>query len=221
MEFRYIIQYAKLNDTVLVNGAIMTTKAQQGSGVLTPGSVTGITPSGATDLTPHPVTKVTPKPVTRRAYKPRARKCKCGCGKLVTPTPQAPHKVYFDDACRQRHHRAQKGAGRPRAQRREVKLDWMTCDYCGHPFLGVVGVGTKYCKPSHKVAAAEARKASAIDVLMQSEGLARETVQDVVKRTGMKKISAWLKQEGYLWSAQDRAWLLPVDTRAFVENGVG
>lgn len=219
MEFRYIIQYAKLNGGFHVNGAIMTTKAQQGGGVLTASADTGITPTGATNLTPGTVTKVTPKPVTKRAYKKRARKCACGCGRIVEPTPQAPHKVYFDDACRQRGNRAKKGVGRPKAPRREVKLDWMHCDYCGLPFVGAVGVGTKYCKPSHKVAAAEARRESAIDVLMQSEGLARETVQDVVKRTGMRKISAWLKQEGYIYSEQDRRWLLPVSVGAFVEQG--
>lgn len=198
----------------------MTTKAQQGRGVLTPAPVTDLTPSGATNLTPSAVTKVTGKSVTKRAYKKRARKCACGCGKLVEPTPQAPHKVYFDDACRQRHHRARKGAGRPKTQRREVKLDWMYCEYCGHKFLGAVGVGTKYCKPSHKVAAAEARRAAAIAALMDSEGWSAEVVRTAVQGTGMRKVSRWLKQQGYVYSEQDRRWLLPVAVGAFVENGV-
>lgn len=197
----------------------MATKTQQGRGVLTPQPVTGITSSGATDITPPAVTKMTPKPVTKRAYKPRARKCKCGCGRLVVPTPKAPHKVYFDDACRQRHHRSQKGRGRPKTQRREIKLDWMYCEFCGHKYLGSVGVGSKYCKNSHKVAAAEARREAAIAALVASEGMTEDTVRIVVKNTGMKKISKWLEQQGYVYDAVSRRWLLPVNVGAFVEHG--
>jgi hypothetical protein len=199
----------------------MTTKARWGRGLLTPQPVTGITSSGATELTPQAVTKMTPKPVTRRAYKKRARKCKCGCGRTVDPTPQAPHKVYFDDACRQRDHRAKRGKGRPRTQRREVNLDWMYCEFCGHKYLGATGKGRKYCKPSHKVAAAEARREAAIAALIASTGEDEQVVRVALKGAGMRKASTWLKQQGYVYSEQERRWLLPVVATIFVHNEVG
>jgi hypothetical protein len=46
---------------------------------------------------------------TRRALRRKTIACRCGCGRMFKPT-RAGH-VFYDDACRQRHHRENGHAG--------------------------------------------------------------------------------------------------------------
>lgn len=200
----------KLRHEYAGDQAIMTTKAAQNRAGLTAGSVTRVTARPATGLTPARETK--------RPYKPRSRKCACGCGRIVERTPQTPHKRYFDDACRQRAYRRRTAKTRPAAAGSGAVLELATCEFCGATFLATAGKGAKYCKPSHRTAAAEQRRAAAIEaaiaIVGSIGGLTPEDVVAFVEREGMKKISRYLRQQGYVYSEAARAWLMavPVDS---------
>ena len=161
----------------------------------------GLTPESITPLTPRPVTQNVPK----RRYKPRARRCKCGCGRMVTPTASAPHKRYFEDACRQRDHR------RRVAKARKVKaadpiLEVMTCAYCGATFFAEQGRDAKFCSPSHRTAAYRQRREAAIAALVVELHLTEDEVVDMIERMGMALVGRYLRQRGYGYDEQARQW---------------
>src|SRR5664279_3587066 len=80
------------------------------------------------------ITPVTAAPITRRRYKARARRCKCGCGRMVTPTASAPHQKYFDDACRARGYR-QRVAKAKKMTPADPVLGLTTCAWCDGSFF--------------------------------------------------------------------------------------
>lgn len=175
----------------------------------------GLTPVRGREVMAAGETLLTPPLVTKRAYKPRARKCACGCGKVFTPPSQAPRKRFYDDACRKRAARRRAAKQRPAAPKAAPVLVLMECQFCGVTFLGVEGKGGKYCKPAHRVAAAEARRAAAIEaaviIVGSVGGLTPEDVTAFVEREGMRKVSAYLRQQGMVYSEADRRWLVPVE----------
>lgn len=166
----------------------------------------GLTPESITPLTADRVTQDAPGlPSKHRRYKPRARKCKCGCGRMVTPIASAPHKRYYDDACRQRDHR------RRVAKARKVKaadpiLEVMTCAYCGATFFAEQGRDAKFCSPSHRTAAYRHRREAAIAALVVELHLTEDEVVDMIERMGMTLVGRYLRQRGYDYDEQARQW---------------
>ena len=161
----------------------------------------GLTPNSITPLTADPVTQPAPK----RRYKPRARRCRCGCGRMVTPTARAPHKRYYDDACRQRDHRRRVSKARKVKSANPV-LEVMTCAYCGATFFAEQGKDAKYCKPSHRTAAWRQRREAAVEALIVELHMSEDEVVDMIERMGMKLIGRFLRQRGYSYDDQARQW---------------
>lgn len=184
----------------------MTTKTTQKARGLTPGFATGLPLTAGTHLTPDGTTPLTPPDATRRPYKKRARKCRCGCGKMVTPTAQAPHKVFFDDNCRKRYHHRQKAAQTAKKGAPELVRVPAICAYCGETFWTVEGKHGKYCKPSHKVAAAECRRDGAIRAYVEAYGWELQDARDHVESIGMKGVSAGLRLLGFVYDESSRRW---------------
>lgn len=182
----------------------MTKNQRQGRAKLTArtvrqgGRLRGVA-GGGIDETP-----LTAKRETRR-YKPRARKCACGCGRQVTPTVQAPHKKFYEDACRKR-------AARLRAKKHkkteavERDLELVTCAYCGHGFFSEQGRGGKYCTPSHKQLAYVARREAAALAIAHATRMTIEAAAALVKSAGMNNCSLWLQKQGFLYDEQARRW---------------
>src|SRR5450432_760142 len=192
--------------------ARMTTKQAENRVGLTSRQVTGLSWTDDTGLTSEGVRGITPSIKTTRRYKPRTRKCKCGCGQMVTPTAQAPYKVFFNDTCRKRWHRRQEAKMRPIQPPADPVLELTVCQYCGDPFLAEVGKGAKYCKPSHRVAAAEHRRDAAVEPLMASmPDLTPVQAKDMVQGVGMKLVTRYLLQQGYVYNEQSRRWAVLVE----------
>jgi hypothetical protein len=185
-----------------------------GDATLTPNLVTASAP----ELTPESVTA--PKP--KRAYKPRARRCACGCGQMVTPTPQHPNKRFYDDACRQRARRAKmaeqrKADSKPSEDRRTLCL----CLWCGVDFLADPTKRPKYHQTgSCKEYAYRQRRHSAIDTVATVRGYSYERAEALVKHEGMPKVSRWLQRQGWAYNEAGRAWVMAVEQGSvFVHSG--
>ncbi|MEO8391475.1 MAG: hypothetical protein ABI700_00645 [Chloroflexota bacterium] len=173
---------------------------------------TGLTAPQETGLNPSGETQLNPTPRTKRPYKKRARKCACGCGEAVKPTPQAPHKRFVDDAHRKRWHRQQEAKMRKDQPAPEPVLEMYTCLFCGATFLAEAGRGAKWCKPSHGVMAAEARRAAAGQVFIESFSMTPDDTENMIESVGMKHVSAYLRQQGWVYDEQARCWLIAVQT---------
>lgn len=171
---------------------------------------TGLTAPVETGLNPQHGTQLNPAPRTKRPYKKRARKCACGCGEAIVPTPQAPHKRFVDDNHRKRWHRQQEAKLRASMPKPEPVLELTTCQYCGNTFLAEQGKGAKWCKPSHGVMAAEARRAAAEQVFVEVYNMTPDAVTDMIDNGGMKNASAFLRQQGYFYDETARRWLIAV-----------
>ena len=188
----------------------MTTKRAKNRAGLMFADVTGVMPPTVTGVTPDAERTLTPGAVTKRRYKRRARKCKCGCGETVAPTPQAPHKLYFSDACRQRDHCRKEAKMRENQPSAEPLLVLATCAHCGNTFLTEAGSGAKYCKPSHRVAAAEHRRDAAVAAYIEIYNMPYENADEMIANVGMKLASQFLRQQGYSYDEQARRWGIAV-----------
>ncbi|MEP7293915.1 MAG: hypothetical protein ABI835_19155 [Chloroflexota bacterium] len=186
-----------------------TKKAKNRAGLMFAG-ITGVMLPAETGVTPDADRVLTPVHVTKRRYKRRARKCKCGCGEIVTPTQQAPHKVYFSDACRQREHRRKEAKMRENQPPAEPVLVLATCTHCGNTFLTEAGSGAKYCKPSHRVTAAECRRNAAVAAYVEIYNMPYDNADEMIANVGMKLAGQFLKQQGYQYDESSRRWLVAV-----------
>ena len=184
-----------------------TNQAKKGAG-LTLVQKTGLIAPDGTGLTDAAPTRLTPAIRTRRRYKARARKCKCGCGETVEPTPATPHKVFFNDNCRKRYHRRQEAKLNKTAPKAARELELRTCAFCAATFLVEVGSTLKYCKPSHRVAAAECRRDAAIQAFIDDNDMTPDDAIQMVERVGMKVTSEFLRQQGYVYDEARRHWAI-------------
>ncbi|MEO8395449.1 MAG: hypothetical protein ABI700_20820 [Chloroflexota bacterium] len=171
---------------------------------------TGLTALQETGLEAQDATRLKPVPRTTRPYKKRARKCACGCGKAVAPTARNPNKRFFDDNCRKRWHRQQEAKMRKDQPATEKVLEMYTCQFCGATFLAEAGRGAKWCKPSHGVMAAEHRRAAAARVFVESFNMTPEDTENMIERVGMKNVSAYLRQQKWVYDEQARRWGIAV-----------
>lgn len=153
--------------------------------------------------------QLTPAPRTRH-YKLRARKCAHkACGALFTPA--ARHGKYCSDACRKadarrRQKRAAKVGKTVKVQRDLVEA---TCLWCHNTFLPEQGRGAKYCSDSHRELAYRQRREAAIEALVGDlGGMSAAESAAFVERLGMRLISRYLRQQGYVYSEPDRQWLM-------------
>lgn len=142
----------------------------------------------------------------RGQYKPRARKCACGCGKIVTPPIQAPHKAYFNDACRKRAHRRKLTKLR-KSQPVAPVLELATCAHCGKTFFAEAGRGARFCKPAHKTDAWRIRRIEAIKTLAADRQIGIEKARDAVDRHGLAKATKYLHSKGYQYDERARRWI--------------
>ncbi|MEO8397964.1 MAG: hypothetical protein ABI700_33530 [Chloroflexota bacterium] len=92
----------------------------------------------------------------------------------------------------------------------EPVLELTTCLFCGSTFLAEQGKGAKWCKPSHAVMAAEARRSAAEWVFVEVYNMTPDAVTDMIDNTGMKNASAFLRQQGYTYDESARQWLVMV-----------
>lgn len=181
----------------------------------------GVTPPADTrpprNITAPTGTRVTPQRGTRR--EPSVRVCKCGCGQRFTPNVRAPHQKYFDDACRKRAHR-RKQAKAGGAARRAPTLALATCAWCGCTFFAHTGKGAKHCKPSHRTAAAKARRAAAVEALIGDLGsMNADEAGLLVERQGMRTITRYLRSQGWQYDDAARRWVIPVSEAMAVNFG--
>lgn len=172
---------------------------------------TGLSVPVETGLNGQNATPLNPATGTARRYKKRARACKCGCGQTVKPTAKNPNKTFYSDACRKRWHRQQEAKLRASMPKPEPVLELTTCLFCGNTFLAEEGKGAKWCRPSHGVMAAEARRAAAIEPLRATlPDQSVEQIEDMIANMGMKLVTRYLHQQGYSYDESARRWLIAV-----------
>lgn len=185
----------------------MATKGTKKAVGLTHSNATGLALTDRTRLTPDARTPLTLTDATKRRYKKRAKRCACGCGEMVTPTAQAPHKRFFDDNCRKRYHHRQEAKQRAKMDAPEVELVAAICDFCGAGYFAQKRHEGKYCKPSHRVAAAEHRRDAAVEPLlacMPDQTVAQ--VKDMIQGMGMTYVTRYLHLQGYSYDESARRW---------------
>ena len=85
-----------------------------------------------------------------------------------------------------------------------------TCSFYGNTFLTEAGSGAKYCKPSHRVAAAASRRYSAAAAYVEIYNRPYENAEDMIANVGMKLASQFLKQQGYTYDESARRWAVAV-----------
>lgn len=181
---------------------------------------TGQIAPGETGLRDTSATPLIPPIGTARRYSKRARKCKCGCGQMVAPTAKNPNKMFFDDNCRKRYHRRQEAKQRKSQPVPAPVLVMYTCAFCEDSFLATEGKGAKYCKPSHTVAAAEHRRYAATLVFVEGYGMPVDEAQNMIENSGMKNVSAYLRQQGYAYDETARRWVMAVQAGdVFADRG--
>ena len=142
----------------------------------------------------------------RRQYKPRARACRCGCGEMVTPTAQAPHKAYFNAACRKRDNR-RKLAKLRKSEPVAPVLELVTCAHCGKTFFAEKGRGARFCKPGHKTASWRLRRSAAIRAVAELTQTDVERVAEAVEHHGLAKATKFLHKRGFQYDERARSWV--------------
>ena len=94
----------------------------------------------------------------------------------------------------------------------EAVLVLATCVHCGNTFLTEAGSGAKYCKPSHRVAAAECRRDAAVAAYVEIYNMPYDNADEMIANVGMKLASQFLRQQGYSYDESAQRWAVAVQT---------
>jgi hypothetical protein len=156
-------------------------------------------------------TAVTPR--RKRHYKPRARRCAC-CGESFTPQRRGKSK-YCSDLCRGRDWRRKHPKKQAAA---DLELEAITCEHCGKGALVPAGKGRRYCDATCRTAAYRARREAAIAALIDGHGMSQYEAVATVESKGMQRVTRMLNTFGYVYDADGRRWLMPVNEQAFVRQ---
>lgn len=167
---------------------------------LTAQNVAGLTRQSV----PRKTEGLTPVQRTPKRRKARARRCQCGCQQTFTPHPKSRNQRFASEACRKRFHRRKAAKNR---QPPPPELVLFECAYCQCSFLASKGRGARYCKASHRVAAHNARRSSAVMVLMVLLDYSHEQANDLCDLLGLKRVTSHLVICGFWYDERGRQWV--------------
>jgi hypothetical protein len=166
------------------------------------------------NATPKHQINETPRRQQRKRRKPHRRKCQ-GCKEKFDPKRDG--QIYCTDACRKKdwrkkqkwRKRAGKAAAKPTPP--ETRLDSKWCPYCKTQFWIEPGSKKKYCKPSHKVKACDARRTAAITAFQHALNLTPAAAEQIGRKLTLADMAKKLHQWGYTYDEFARTWVQPVE----------
>lgn len=95
-------------------------------------------------------------------------------------------------------------------QKAELTLIPAVCDHCDGNFWAK-SKRAKFCGTSCRVMHHRAMKAAIPDALAFLHGVPLKTGADILETMPIARVKALLKDRGWLWNAQSRAWVQPIE----------
>jgi hypothetical protein len=154
---------------------------------------------------------------TRKTRKPHRRTCK-GCGEKFDPKRHG--QLCCTDACRNRAWRKEQKKRRAKGELSTIDSspqEIAHCAYCGNAFWREEGSKQRYCKPSHRTRASQARREASIVALEQMLDLPHDTAKQIGRKLKLEELAKKLIRWGFVYDEAARAWLMPVERQAFIQ----